>query len=177
MRLFIAIEPGYLSGYFKILQSQIPGDLAKFSLAKSFHLTLKFLGEVDESWLEAIKTSLNKVSFTPFTAFLTGIGFFPNEKNIKVIWLGFDQSEKIIELQKNIDKSLRHILKPDNRFHPHITLARVKLIKDREMFLAKISQINTEEKQLEAVSFRLIKSTLTPEGLVYEVLAEFPQDL
>ena len=174
MRLFIAIEFGALAGYFNNLQSQIPRDLAKFSLAKSFHLTLKFLGEVGESNLNSIKNSLTKVNFTPFTTSLINIGFFPNENNPRVIWIGFDQAEKIIELQKEIDNSLESIFKPDTKFHPHLTLARVRLIKEKEPFLAKLKQIKTETKQLQINNFKLIKSTLTPEGPVYEILEMFP---
>ena len=68
----------------------------------------------------------------------------------------------------------------DTRFHPHLTLARIKFVKDKQDFMDKLNKIPVKELEFSVKSFKLIKSTLTPEGPVYEDVAEFslnPQPL
>jgi len=170
MRLFIAIEFDELKHYFQSLQSQITKGIAKCTFPKSFHLTLKFLGDTSESQLDRICLSLKGIKFRSFSTALTNIGFFPNQNCIKVIWLGFDNDEEIIKLQKGVDNALSQLFKPDNRFHPHITLARVKFIKDMQNFRQSLAKIKTEKQQVRIASFKLIKSTLTPDGPIYETI-------
>lgn len=173
MRVFIAVEPEELSGYFRQLQQLLPE--AKATFPKKFHLTLKFLGEVEESKLGEIKEKLNQVDFQPFRMKLGGMGVFPSETFIRVVWVGLEDREKISQLQQQVEESLEGMFKKDSRFHPHITLARIKFIEDekKEDFIKKIKEIQVEQKEVEVKSFKLIKSTLTGEGPVYEDLATF----
>ena len=174
MRLFIAIgvsEEAY--DYFLELQKQIDCDLAKVVFTKTFHLTLKFLGDVDEAKKDKIVELLKKAKSDPFTAGLSNIGVFPDENYIRVVWLGLEPKRKIIELQQKIDNALAGIFPMDKRFHPHITLGRVKFVKDKKKFVEILKEIKVEKKSFEISDFKLIKSTLTPEGAVYEVLNEF----
>jgi 2'-5' RNA ligase len=175
MRLFIAIEFEELSDYLKQLQQQIPE--AKATFPKQFHLTLKFLGEVDENKLEEIKKKLKQIPFSPFKLKLKDTGVFPSEKFIRVVWIGLEDGEQIKQLQQQIENSLEEMFKKDDRFHPHITLARIKFIENekKEEFISKIKEIKIEPKEIEIKSFKLIKSTLTGEGPVYEDLEVFEQ--
>ena len=173
MRLFIAIEFEGISGYFKQLQEKIPKVKATFP--KQFHLTLKFLGEVEEGNVAKIKDNLKKVDFSGFSMKLGGIGVFPNEKFIRVVWVGLENGKNIEELQQKIEDSLAGMFKKDSRFHPHITLARVKFIEDykKEEFVNAVKSIEVEPKEAEVKSFKLVKSTLTKGGPVYEDLEVF----
>ena len=63
--------------------------------------------------------------------------------------------------------------KKDTRFHPHVTLARVKFVKDKQDFIKSLKEIKIEKKSFEITEFKLIKSTLTGEGPIYEDLAVF----
>lgn len=173
MRLFIAIDFETLSGYFKDLQEQIPKDLAKFKLANTFHLTLKFLGEVEENKVEKIKELLKEIKLKSFNVDITNIGVFPNENYIKVIWVGLEDNIGVINLQQKIESSLQSLFKKEKRFHPHITLARVRFIKDKENFVDKLNEIKVEPKTFQVTNFKLIKSTLTSEGPVYEEISCF----
>ena len=174
MRLFIAVEvPEEIQSYFLELQNHINKDLVKIVLTKSFHLTLKFLGEVDESKKEMIANFLKKIKFEPFSAELSNIGVFPDENYIRVAWIGLEPKDKIIRLQQAIDNALINIFPKDERFHPHITLGRVKFVKDKKEFITLLKKIKIEKKIFEVNEFRLIKSTLTPEGPVYEILNNF----
>jgi 2'-5' RNA ligase len=172
MRLFIALDLDNKE-YFSSIQEQIPNDIAKLTLPKEFHLTLKFLGEVSDDKIEEIKVRLEQVEFEPISLTTDNIGVFPNEDYIKVVWIGIKKQEKVKELQQKIEKSLEGLFTEDNRFHPHITLARVKFIKDKKTFKDKLSTLKFESKESSIIAFKLIKSTLTEEGPVYETLAEF----
>ena len=80
---------------------------------------------------------------------------------------------EIYELQQKIDSRLADLFPKDDRFKPHITLARVKFIKDKVKFIRELKQIKIEKKEFSVSNFKLMKSTLTPEGPVYEDLAVF----
>jgi len=174
MRLFIAIDFEELKEYFTELQNNLLKENVKLTLTKTYHSTLKFLGEVQETNIEKIKEQLKKIKLEEFEVNLDDIGVFPNENYIRVVWVGINPKEKIIELQKNIEDSLKEFdFKKDFRFHPHITLARVKFVKDKPNFIASLKKIKIDRKKYMVKIFKLIKSTLTPEGPVYEDLEIF----
>ena len=173
MRLFIAIDIKELESFFKELQKQIPLDLAKIKLTDSFHLTLKFLGEVSEQKIESIQNALHEIAFKEFLLTFNHIGFFPDENYIRVVWVGVKESKEVIQLQKEIDTSLVRLFTKERNFHPHITLGRVKFVKDKFGFISKIKEIKVQEHTIKVINFKLIKSTLTGEGPIYEDLAEF----
>lgn len=133
----------------------------KFVEKENLHLTLRFLGEVDPN--QVIK-ALEDVEFEPFTVKLEGVGFFPNEKFVRVVWIGVGKgSEEIERLHEEVEKRLGK----DERFVPHVTVARAK---GRVEVLKK--EFSSDE--FEVGSFSLFKSTLTPKGPIYEVIASFP---
>ncbi len=173
MRLFIALDFDELKDYFVDIQNQIDKELAKVNFTSTFHLTLKFLGEVAEDKVSVIKEELKKIKFEPFSIYLDKIGFFPSENYIRVAWMGLKPIDKITELQQKIDDSLVDMFPKDKRFHPHLTICRVKFVKDKPKFIENLKKIEIEEKKIDVSKFKLIKSTLTPKGAVYEDLGVF----
>jgi len=176
MRAFIAIEmPEEIKEILLEAQEQINTEKAKIRPAKAFHLTLKFLGEVEEKKIEEIKSALKEIKFKKFNTSLTNIGVFPDENYIRVVWVGLDDSEsKITNLQKEIDSEIELLgFKKDTRFHPHLTLARVKFVEDKERFIKNLKEIKIKKESFQITEFKLIKSVLTPEGPIYEDLASF----
>ena len=97
MRLFIAADFNELKGYFIELQKLLPKN-AKLSLTRTFHITLKFLGEVQPDKVEEIISKLKAIKFQQFTVFLDSIGIFPTEDYIRVVWVGIKPEDKILEL-------------------------------------------------------------------------------
>ena len=172
MRLFIAIDFNELKDYFVELQSQLPKN-AKLSLTKTFHLTLKFLGEMQPNNVETIIDNLKNIKFNPFNVFLDSIGIFPTENYIRVVWVGLKPEDGILELQKHIDESLIKLFKKEKEFKAHITLARVKYPENKKQSLEELKKIKVENKKIEIKDFRLIKSTLNPKVNVYEDLDVF----
>ncbi len=172
MRLFIGIDFNELKDYFTELQSLLSKD-ARLSLTKTFHLTLKFLGEVQPDRSESAINILKNIKFEPFSAALDSIGIFPTENCIRVVWVGINPEDKVLELQKSIDESLSKLFKKEKDFKAHITLARVKYPEDKKSFVEQIKKIKVENKKVDIKNFRLVKSTLTPKGPIYEDLAVF----
>lgn len=171
MRLFIAVSlPEEIKQNLFELQQKLPE--AKLNLVREFHLTLKFLGEVKESEVSKLKEALAKVKLEKFRAGLSKIGVF-DESFIKVVWVGVEPEEKITKLQQEVEKALSGMFPKDNRFTSHVTLARVKYVKNKKEFIEKLAKIKIEKLSFAVQSFQLVKSNLTEEGVVYEVLEVF----
>ncbi|MCK5282676.1 MAG: RNA 2',3'-cyclic phosphodiesterase [Nanoarchaeota archaeon] len=173
MRLFIAIELDSCGDFFRGIQDKIDSSSLKLIFTKNYHLTLKFLGEIGEKEIEKIKERLARVKFEAFELCADRIGFFPNEKYIKVIWIGIENNQRVRDLQQSIDKCLSDIFSKEKNFHPHITLARVKFVRDKEELKKNVLDIDIGKKHFKVNGFKLIKSILTPGGPVYENLEEF----
>ena len=176
MRLFIAIElpPEIIQGIAKI-QEQLreTGATANWTRPEGIHLTLKFLGEVDESRTDEIMHALasavganGKLSLT-----VAGGGAFPNVKNPRVLWLGVTGDiEKLVELQTSVEDAMEKIEfeREERTFSPHLTLARIKFPKPRDNWQLKIEGIrDVKLGGFEADRVSLMKSELKREGAVY----------
>ena len=174
MKLFTAIDFKELENYLVELQNNIDSPIAELKPVLAFHLTLKFLEKIPEEKTSIIKEKLKQVKFSPFSLTLDKIGVFPNKNFIRVIWVSVKQSGEVMKLQKEIESCLEEFkLKKDFEFQPHITLARVKKIDDKEKFIKNIESVKLEEKEIKINEFKLIKSTLTQKGPVYEDIDVF----
>jgi 2'-5' RNA ligase len=91
---------------------------------------------------------------------------------IDVIWVGILKSLELEELQAKVEEALPGYRK-EHGFKPHVTLARVGFVKDRDRLLKSISGINKEAARFHIDGFFLFKSELTPYGPVYTKLKEF----
>jgi 2'-5' RNA ligase len=134
------------------------------------------LGEVQPNNAEKATDILKKIKFKHFSVHLNSIGIFPTENYIRVVWVGLKPEDKVLELQKNIDESLKELFKKEREFKAHITLARVKYPEDKKIFVEQIKNIKVENKKIDINNFRLVKSTLSPKGHVYEDLHVFNSD-
>src|SRR3989344_6736991 len=176
MRLFIGIFlPKEILDYLYEVQNKLRKNLpAKINWdAKSkLHATLKFLGEVSENNLGLVKGRLNKIKFKSFKVKLDKLGVFPNENYVRVIWVDLKPAGKVIELQQKVDSELLDLFSKEQRFSAHITLARVKFIKDKEQFRKNL-KFDIAEKEFEINEFCLVKSELSKDGPKYEILERF----
>jgi len=85
-----------------------------------------------------------------------------------VVWLGIKHNDALIKLQQDLEQALKDFdFRKDHQFHPHITLARVKFLDDKEGYLQKVKHLNVKGKEVDIDHFALIESQLTPEGPVY----------
>lgn len=176
MRLFIAIDlPKNIRNDLFKTQKSINGKLAKINWVakKNLHITLKFLGDMDEDKLGTIKNRLKKIKFDSFKLKLKDIGFFWYRGNPRVIRLNFVNGKKIIELQREIDERLLNMFSGDQKFSPHLTLGRVKSIKKEKELLDEIKKLKFSDGEFEVNEFHLVQSKLTKDGPTYKTIEVF----
>jgi len=168
-RAFISIDiPKEIKIEIKGIQQNLPEFIGKITESENLHLTLKFLGEADEEKIEKIKNKLREIKLNKFKTRIDSLGVF-SEGFIRIIWLHISNCE---ELQKEIDEKLKDLFRKENRFMGHLTIARVKGIKDKQEFLEKLKKIKIPKINFVADKFKLKKSTLEKHGPVYETLEE-----
>jgi len=170
MRAFISIDmPEEVRQEIVKIQSQLPEFQGKKTEHENLHLTLKFLGEINEEKVEEVKEKLAEIQLKKFETEIDSIGVF-SEKFIKIVWLHLAGCE---ELQGEIDKNLRDLFGKEKRFMSHLTIARVKSIRDREEFLKKLKEIKIPKIKFVIDSFRLKESILKEKGPAYKTLEEY----
>jgi len=179
MRAFIAIEMSkeikdYLYGLQKKFQAQLRKENIKINwiAKKNLHLTLKFLGEVNEETIDIVRKRLKMIEFNELGLELDNLGFFPGEDYIRVVYAGLQPEEKVIELQQRIDMELLDIFTKEQDFHGHVTIARVKFVKDK-IKLRELMKEKIEKKKMTIKNFQLMKSELSKDGPRYFVLEKF----
>jgi 2'-5' RNA ligase len=173
MRLFIAFDIiSEFYGLFHEIQKRLP---VKGSFPKGFNLTLKFIGDVDESKVPELIERLNNISFDKFDVNFSGIGFSPNENSPRIIWFALESKDVLTKLVRDIEEATKGFgIAQDKTFIPHVTIARVKNIIDRKEFNKIVDGISVPTEPFTLSKFKLIKSTLTKDGPVYDVIKEFP---
>ncbi len=178
IRSFIAIDvedPEIVSKIVRV-QEEILSSSAKLKPVErqNLHFTLKFLGNVEESRIELVVSTMREVleSFEPFPMHLKGVGAFPRVSRPNVVWIGVDEGRDVfIEMAKELDRSLAKLgFKRETKgFEPHLTIARVKGYSgDLPEIIRRISDVDIGFIDVEEVRFK--KSTLTPQGPIYETL-------
>jgi len=173
-RTFISIELSEnVKKEIEKIQEKLPEFKGKKTELENLHLTLKFLGEIDDWKIEEVKKRLKTFSSSPPThPFETGldkIGVF-SEEYIRIVWVHLTNCE---ELQKEIDKVLDGLFEPEKRFMGHITIARVKNVEDKEKFLEDLKGIEIKNVKFKIDKFYLKESKLFPEGPRYFVIGEY----
>lgn len=139
----------------------------------NMHATLKFIGEVPEQKLKDVERKLGGIRFKGFECSVRGVGVFPNENYIKVVWAGVESGGKLEELAKDVIATL-HGYGEDERFSAHITIARVKKKTDLRGFIEM--HRGDEFGGFTVSSFNLMESVLKPTGPEYRRIAEFAAD-
>ncbi len=174
MRLFIAIDlPEETKKELLRIQEKLPEAKIRPVKPEHMHLTLKFLGNISPAKTKIIEQELQKIYLKPFRANLSQTGYF-SEDFIRIVWVGLEPEKEITKLQKDIDESLQQQFPKDKKFTPHITIARVKKIRNKEKFVDELKNIKVNRKEFEIKNFKLKKSVLTPEGPLHEDVAGFP---
>ena len=134
-----------------------------------WHLTLRFIGDVDEAQAGQVSGALSSVRFAPFAIRLSGAGAYPSTAFPRAIYIG-GESEGAAELAKKVEAALAPFHLQNERFSVHITVARSKGAGDIDAFLKNTGEIGS----FDVKSFVLMKSKPLPQGTAYEVLNEYP---
>jgi 2'-5' RNA ligase len=161
----------------------------KMTEVENLHLTLKFLGEISEEKVLEVREKLREIEFKEFNGKLMGAGTFNIRGNPRIAWIKVGGSgnkgsqsrklsngkkvsdEGVFELQKKIDEKLSEIgFKKEERFMSHLTIARIKYVKDKKGFIEYVKGMGVKEIGFKINGFKLFKSELKPAGPVYEVI-------
>ena len=151
MRCFIGIDLSVeATKEIERLQRIIkPHFVGKTTVGENLHLTLKFLGEIEDGTLNEL-------------------GVF-SQQFIKMVWV----KVSTVLLQPVIDNYLKNIFEPEHRFMGHITIARVKKIEDKQSFLKLINNTTINKIIFTVREFYLKESILTNEGPIYKVINKY----
>lgn len=162
------------------LRRRDPAARIQWVRPESMHLTLKFLGSIEESTIPEIEHTMRAVvsARAKFSLDMGGLGVFPDVRAPRVLWVGLsDGVEALVLLAADLDRSLHALgFAPEGRpFQPHLTLARIK---DRSLSVGTAlaeSGVMTGAKtvgRLSVSSISLMRSELKPSGAVYTRLCE-----
>ena len=181
IRAFIAIElPARIAQGLEKIQDGLKDETNKVAWVKpeNIHLTIKFLGDIETNKIDSITKVLEDAAgnLSNFKISIKGIGAFPTIENPRVLWVGIEEDDtNISQLYNNLEHGLTALgfEKEQRTFKPHLTLGRVKFLKDKKLLkqrFEKMADINLG--QFTAASLYLFESKLTPEGAVHTKLKE-----
>lgn len=155
------------------------GADVKWVPAEKIHITLKFLGNTDDSLIPKIKERLiKKLShFNTFYIKIGGVGCFPSERRPRVLWVGIENSDALRSLQKDIDAEVSGLgfAAEERPFSPHLTIGRVRSQRGITEMPGTFAKFRFSDfGVLEVKSIHIMKSELKPAGAEYSSLAEIP---
>lgn len=187
MRTFIAADfpPEIITKIEKItayLKQQLPGRALKWVATDKMHLTIKFIGEIQNNKIAQVNEIMTHTlkSQPSFEIGIQNLGTYPHIHNPRVIWLGITQGAPLVTIHNRLDRALEELkIKSDRReYSPHLTLARVRRDTDRN-FIKEISDTLSQFKvdslgTITISKITLYKSKLTSEGPEYTPLHVVP---
>lgn len=183
MRVFVAInlsqpEKARLETAARpLFESRFP---VRWVDAQSVHLTLKFLGEVDDGRLPELFAAVTgaAMDLRGFDMAVSGFGAFPSLRNPRVVWAGVEAESSLSGLQERVEAALEALdfERERRRFHPHLTLGRArKHARSNEFkgFDELVSQLVYQDS-FRVAAVDVMRSQLKPSGAVYSVIHSVP---
>lgn len=178
-RLVIAIS---VSDEYKVRLNAMAATLGgrlrsrvRWTRPDNWHVTLHFLGQVEDEKVNPIRYALRQVEFPIFLMRAGGIGAVPNVCHPQVIWVdmkeGYEKCIALAEEVKNVMESFD--VKRGKQCIPHLTLGRVKRL-ECDDFQTAFSQVSQDWPMVQIDKFSLWESELSPEGSIYTVVEDFP---
>ena len=164
-----------ISDIQKKLQIFLKEHAIKWEDPEKYHLTLRFLGDVDEKYVGMLANDLDMLifDFDELKFHSEGFGFFPNPKRPNVVFIELKEEGNNTEfLLSKIDEVIsKYGIKPDKKFVAHITMGRFRRENRKSVQTEGIPDF--EPFGLEFPVFYLMKSVLDSKGAVHSVLSEF----
>ena len=177
IRTFISFHPPEdIRDEMKKIQFQLKESHAdvKWELPHQLHATIKFLGDVEErsmpDVLSAIRTAT--IGIKRFAVTYRLVGSFPDNRNPRIVLIGCDdETGTLLQLKNNLDKLLLPLgfAVEDRKFHPHITLGRVKSNRNLSYLTPMLENCTFEPRVAVVEEVCVMKSMLKPQGAEYSV--------
>lgn len=175
MRCFIAVDlsQAVKEGIREIIDRlRRTSRSVKWVPVENLHVTVKFLGEVPDDRVAKIKTQVSDVCMRhePFEISIRGTGAFPSMKRPSVLWVGIERSDALERLYSDTDLSLSELgfARETRRFSPHLTVGRVKDLKDIEWTVKEFCTFQeTLFGSIQVRELLVMQSVLRPSGAEY----------
>ncbi len=181
IRTFIAIDLGKtIRDRCLALQDTLArgGVELKWVEEENLHLTLLFLGEVEDRTLPALCQAVADccAEHNPFPLSVESVGCFPNPRRPRVVWVGVGTgAAEVAALHDALEPPLLELgcyRREDRAYTPHITLGRVKGDEPTEALAAALArQAKWRGGETDVREVRVFSSELTPRGPIYTVLS------
>ncbi len=173
-RLFVALRPP--EAIRDALIDTMEGvEGARWQFDEQLHLTLRFVGDIDEHDAEDLAHALSQVSVAPFALAIRGVGTFETKGRLTSLWAGIEPSEPLAILQRRIERACQRAGQTPvtRKFVPHITIARTNAATGPiGSWLTEHGRLALPVWQVDA--FHLYESRLDPGGAQYEPVIGFP---
>jgi 2'-5' RNA ligase len=180
MRLFIAlpIPPAVeeeLGRIISLLREK--GGRVKWVEPQNIHLTVRFLGDTEERLVKNLSALIDATAaeYEPVETAIDRLGAFPNLRRPRVLWAGLSENTEVLaQLAGRVELAVRKLRfkKEPKRFQPHLTLGRVKDPTTLEALTTYLQEFTLEAIPVTFDRLTLFKSTLTPQGTIYDRLHE-----
>lgn len=148
---------------------------ARWVAPENLHITLRFIGEVDEDVAEDITRALETVTAEPFAITIKGVGAFGHPPH--ALWAGVEDQPAgaLAQLYANVESAMvREGLEPEHRkYTPHVTLARFRKVNMSRVARFMEGSGGLALEPFDVTGFSLFRSHLRPEGAEYERIVEF----
>jgi RNA 2',3'-cyclic 3'-phosphodiesterase len=174
IRLFVAIEiPDSVRTRLSLLQGGVPG--ARWSAPENFHLTLRFIGQVDEAAANDIDDALSVVRNPAFEISIKGMGEFGGDE-VRALWAGVAPCPDLVHLAAKIERALQRIGRPaeTRKFTPHVTLAYLKDTPPPRVLEFIAAHNLFDSGPIPVKSFSLYSSHQTGKASLYRVERTYP---
>jgi 2'-5' RNA ligase len=182
IRCFIAVDtPPDLKEKIAEIRDKLRacGAEVRWESTEKFHITLKFLGNLDAGRLHPLEAELMEglKSFSPFPLIYHGVGSFPSSHHPRVVWVGCeDRSGALGRIQAEVERVAEEfgIEKEERPFHAHVTIGRVKGSRNLKELVFELGAATFSPYAVMVNEVLLMKSDLKPAGSIYTVLRRFP---
>lgn len=176
IRAFLGLElPQHIRSQLVLQQFMMP--VRRKLPPENFHITLVFLGEADNTQLDALDLALSRLDVPPFALMLEGLGLYGKDKAHNLHAL-VRPEPALMALQEKLLRMAREVgFTPDKRrYHPHVTLSylRPDSFEQRELEVAVAQSALFRSEPFEVTEVALFRSHLRPDGAVYDVLERYP---
>lgn len=179
MRLFTAVElpSEILLRLERLLSALRPEALLNWSPLDNLHITTQFIGEWPESRIDEVHAALRQITRRkPFDIELHRLGWFPNERSPRVLWVGVEGGAELAALAKDTENALSGvgILREDRDFSPHLTLARIKHPVPLSHLRTRVNDMQPAEiGKFPVGHFTLFRSRPGTNASIYEKLMDY----
>ena len=182
-RIFTAIDISdearrQVSDYIAYLRAEFPNVRVGWDKPEKLHLTLKFLGDIDEGQLqdlnEAVKETVKQI--TSFKLRISKTGAFPSTKKARVLWLGVEDEkgslQKLNEVLEN-EGERKGFAKEKRDFKAHLTIARLREPHQSKALIERHLQNDFEAEEFTVSEITIYQSQLQKTGSIYSIDSKY----